>query len=108
MSEILEVGGLTCEVRRSQRRRTPGLTVDRGGEFRLHAPVNTPEQELTRWTRSQLLWVHRTLARKAVLTPKMRAPEFVSGENFSYLGQNYRLKIVQDAAEPLHFDGNHF
>jgi hypothetical protein len=40
--------------------------------------------------------------------PKVRAPEFVSGENFSYLGQNYRLKIVRDAAEPLRFDGNHF
>jgi predicted metal-dependent hydrolase len=82
--------------------------VDRGGELRLHAPENTPEQELARWTRSKLLWVHRALARKEMLAPKVRAPEFVSGENFSYLGQNYRLKIVRDAAEPLHFDGNHF
>jgi predicted metal-dependent hydrolase len=108
MSETLEVGGLTFEVRRSWRRQTLGLTVDRGGELRLHAPENTPEQELARWTRSKLLWVHRTLARKEALAPKVRAPEFVSGENFSYLGQNYRLKLVRDSATPLHFDGNHF
>ena len=108
MSETLEVGGLTFEVRRSRRRQTLGLTVDRGGELRLHAPENTPEQELARWTRSKLLWVHRTLARKEMLAPKVRAPEFVSGENFSYLGQNYRLKIVRDTTEPLRFDGNHF
>jgi predicted metal-dependent hydrolase len=108
MSETLEVGGLTFEVRRSLRRKTLGLTVDRGGELRLHAPENTPEQELARWTRSKLLWVHRALARKEALAPKVRAPEFVSGENFSYLGQNYRLKLVRDAAEPLCFDGNHF
>jgi len=108
MSETLEVGGLTFEVRRSLRRKTLGLTVDRGGELHLHAPENTPEQELARWTRSKLLWVHRALARKAALAPKMRMPEFVSGENFSYLGQNYRLKIVRDAAEPLRFDSNHF
>jgi hypothetical protein len=63
---------------------------------------------LARWTRSKLLWVHRALARKEALAPKVRAPEFVSGENFSYLGQNYRLKIVRDAAEPLRLDGNHF
>ena len=87
MNETLEVGGLTFEVRRSLRRKTLGLTVDRGGELRIHAPENTPEHELTRWTRSKLLWVHRTLARKEALAPKVRAPEFVSGENFSYLGR---------------------
>jgi len=38
----------------------------------------------------------------------VRAPEFVSGENFSYLGRNYRLKIVSKPAEPLRFDGKHF
>ena len=108
MSETLEVGGLTFEVRRSPRRQTLELTVDRGGELRIHAPENTLEQELARWTRSKLLWVHRALARKEALAPKVRAPEFVSGENFSYLGQNYRLKIVRDAAEPLRLDGNHF
>jgi len=108
MSETLEVGGLTFEVRRSPRRQTLGLTVDRGGELRIHAPEHTPEQELARWTRSKLLWVHRALVRKETLAPKARAPEFVSGENFSYLGQNYRLRIIRDAAEPLHFDGDHF
>src|SRR5262249_44260772 len=108
MSETLEVGGLTFEVRRSPRRQTLGLTVDRGGELRIQAPEHTPEQELARRTRSKLLWVHRTLARKDALAPKVRAPEFVSVESFSYLGQNYRLKLVRDAAEPLHFDGNHF
>ena len=108
MSETLEIGGLTFEVRRSRRRQTLGLTVDRRGELRIHAPENTPAQELARWTRSKLLWVHRALARKEALAPKVRAPEFVSGENFSYLGQNYRLKLVRDAAESLHFDGNYF
>jgi predicted metal-dependent hydrolase len=108
MSETLEVGGLTFEVRRSPRRQTLGLTVDRSGELRLHAPENTPEQELARWTRLKLLWVHRALARKEALAPNVRAPEFVSGESFSYLGQNYRLKLVRDVAAPLRFDGNYF
>ena len=92
----------------SDLRKTLGLTVDRGGELRLHAPANTTEHELIQWTRSKLLWVHRALVRKETLAPKARAPEFVSGENFSYLGQNYRLRIIRDAAEPLHFDGDHF
>jgi len=108
MSETLEVGGLTCEVRRSLRRKTLGLTVDRGGELRIHAPESATDYELAKWTRSKLLWVHRTLARKEALAPKVRTPEFVSGENFSYLGRNYRLKIVREPAEPLRFDGKYF
>jgi predicted metal-dependent hydrolase len=108
MSDTLEVGGRTFEVRRSLRRKTLGLTVDRGGELVIHAPENTTDHELTQWTRSKLLWVHRGLARKEELAPKMRAPEFVSGENFSYLGRNYRLKIVRESAEPLRFDGTNF
>jgi predicted metal-dependent hydrolase len=108
MSETLEVGGLTFEVRRSLRRKTLGLTVDRSGELVIHAPENTTDHELTQWTRSKLLWVHRALVRKEELAPKLCAPEFVSGENFSYLGRNYRLKIVRQPVEPLRFDGKHF
>jgi hypothetical protein len=108
MNETLEVGGLLFEVRRSLRRKTLGITVDRGKELIIHAPKNAADHELTRWTRSKLLWVHRTLALKEELAPKVTAPEFVSGENFSYLGRNYRLKIVRRPAEPLRFDGKHF
>jgi predicted metal-dependent hydrolase len=108
MSETLEISGLTFEIRRSLRRKTLGLTVDRGGSLRIHAPENIPEHELTQWTHSKLLWVHRKLTLKEELAPQVRAPEFVSGENFSYLGRNYRLKIVREPAEPLHFDGKHF
>jgi hypothetical protein len=108
MNETLEVDGLTFEVRRSRRRKTLGLTVDRSGELRLHAPENITAPELARWTHAKLLWVHRTLARKEALAPKVRAPEFVSGENFSYLGRNYRLKLVQQPAVPLRFDSGYF
>ena len=54
------------------------------------------------------MWVHRKLMLKEELAPKIRKPEFVSGENFTYLGQNYRLKIVREPAESLRFDGQHF
>jgi hypothetical protein len=46
--------------------------------------------------------------RKEALAAPGRTPEFVSGENFSYLGRNYRLKIVRAPAVPLRFDGEYF
>lgn len=108
MNETLEVGGLNFEVRRSSRRKTLGLTVDRGGELVIHSPVATAEADLTKWTRSKLLWVHQKLMLKEELAPTSREPEFVSGESFSYLGRLYRLQIVTEQDQPLRFDGHRF
>ena len=108
MSETLEVGGLQFVVRRSARRKTLGLTVDRGGELVIHSPAAAAAEELRRWTRSKLLWVHRKLALKKAIVPRVRAPEFVSGESFSYLGRSYRLQLVAEQDQPLRFDGRRF
>ena len=108
MMETLRVGDLTFEVRRSLRRRTLGLTVDRGGELRVHAPESFAAEDLRRWTKGKLLWVYRKLALKAEASSKFQTPEFMSGEAFSYLGRSYRLKITADQKEPLRFDGKRF
>ena len=108
MTETLRVGELTFEVRRSLRRRTLGLTVDRGGDLLIHAPETFAVADLHRWTKSKLLWVYRKLALKAEASPKVRTPEYVSGEAFNYLGRSYRLKVIAEQKEPLRFDGKRF
>ncbi len=106
--ETLELSNLVFEVRRSPRRATLGLTVDRGGELVIHAPESSDRDELARWTRSKLLWVHRKLLDKTDVLPRVREPEFVSGESFCYLSKTFRLKIVRGTNEPFKFDGKNF
>lgn len=108
MTETIHLGGLMFEVRRSDRRKTLGLTVDRAGELVAHVPTETSGDELSRWVEKKLLWVHRKLALKEETTPKVRAPEYVSGEAFCYLGRRYRLKLVDRQDHPLQFDGTRF
>jgi predicted metal-dependent hydrolase len=108
MTETLELGGLEFEVRRSDRRKSLGLTVDRAGELVAHVPSDTSVEELTRWISKKLLWVHRKLALKEEAAPKMRAPEYVSGEAFCYLGRRFGLKVVSQQELPLQFDGTRF
>lgn len=108
MTETLQLGGLGFEVRRSDRRKTLGLTVDRAGELVAHVPAGTSSEELSRWIKTKLLWVHRKLALKEESAPKMRAPEYISGEAFCYLGRRYRLKLVDRQEKPLQFDGTRF
>lgn len=108
MSEMIEVGGLKFEVRRSSRRKTIGLTVDRVCDLVVHVPFDTSSEELSRWVTKKLLWVHRKLAFKKEAIPKMNAPEYVSGETFCYLGRRYRLRIVDSQDQALKFDGTQF
>lgn len=108
MTEILHIADLDFEVRRSARRKTFGLTVDRAGELVVHAPETTDDQQLRKWIGKKLLWVHRKLAEKEDLRPRRRPLEFVTGESIFYLGQSYRLKLVDDQDEPLQFDGEWF
>ncbi len=108
MTETLQFNGLVFEVRRSDRRKTLGLTVDRGGELVAHVPFATSVEELTRWINKKLLWVYRKLALKEEAAPKINAPEYVSGEAFSYLGRRFSLKVVTNQKLPLQFDGTRF
>jgi predicted metal-dependent hydrolase len=108
MSEMVEVGGLNFEVRRSSRRRTLGLTVGRVGDVVVHVPLDTSSEDLSRWVTRKLLWVHRKLKLKKQTIRKMNAPEYVSGETFCYLGRRYKLKVVDSQDQALKFDGTHF
>jgi predicted metal-dependent hydrolase len=108
MNETLEIGGLAFHVRRSTRRKSLGLTVDRDGDLVVHVPNATATDDVERWTRQKLLWVHGKLAQRKAIAPRVRVSEFVSGEPFYYLGRNFSLKLVLDQKEPLRFDGKHF
>lgn len=108
MSEVLDIDNLKFEVRRSSRRKTLGLTVDRFGELVVHSPENASEDELQKWVKRKLLWVHQKLLRKEVHSRGIHLLEMVSGENIAFLGQNYRLRIIKDQEVPLHFDGEWF
>ncbi len=108
MNEMLVVDNLEFEVRRSPRRKTLGLTVDRTGELVVHSPETASEAEIHKWVEKKLLWVHQKLLRKEVHSGGVHRLEMVSGESIAYLGQHYRLKIVKDQTAPLQFDGQWF
>ena len=89
---------IDIEVRRSSRRRTVDLVVDRGGNVVISVPEALPESEILRILRQKELWLYRTLGRKQEALYDRRPREYVSGEGFYYLGKTYRLK-VHHAAE---------
>lgn len=102
---LLTVGDLRLEVRRSGRRRTLGLTVERDGRLILSAPPGVAEARLLRFVREKSFWIYQKLAAKEALAPARRARRFVTGEGIPYLGRSYRLQLVAEMDAPVKLEG---
>lgn len=106
--DTLMVDDLTLEVRRSSRRQTLEITVDRGGELIVSAPTGVEDEVLTRFVREKQFWIYTKLAEKEALQRPVVTKEFVSGEGFAYLGRSYRLLVVNDQEVPLKLEAGRF
>jgi len=108
MKQTLTVDELEFDVRRSARRESLGITVDRDGSLILRLPDSTPLQEAEAFAREKRFWIYTKLAEKDMLFRPRREREYVSGEGFYYLGRSYRLKVIDSkqqktAVPPLRF-----
>lgn len=99
--DTLTLDGLTFELRRSDKRKTLGITVDRDGALVIAAPADCPLDLIEKTARKRLLWVHKKLAEKRLLRHPATEKEFVTGEGFHYLGRSYRLLLVDPEEEAV-------
>ena len=104
----LTVGDLRFEVRRSTRRRSVQITVDRGGELLLSAPEDCTTRVMEQFVREKRFWIYTKLAEKDALAPPVPTKQFVSGEGFPYLGRNYRLLLVDQQDVPVKLERGRF
>ena len=75
----LQIDDLQFEVRRSARRRSLEITVDRGGELILSVPTDCPDERLQDFVRRKRMWIYQQLARKEATSAAVRPKEFVDG-----------------------------
>ena len=84
MSEVLTVDGLTFDVRRSDRRKSLEIIVDRGGELRMAVPEGCATEAMAEFAREKRFWILTKLAEKESLRQPIGTKEFVAGEGFPY------------------------
>jgi predicted metal-dependent hydrolase len=104
----LTVGDLRFQVRRSSRRTSVQITVDRGGELLLSAPESCTTRVMEQFVREKRFWIYTKLAGKDALAPSTPKKQFVSGERFPYLGRGYRLLLVQEQDVPVKLEQGRF
>lgn len=111
--ERIAIKDISVEVKRSARRKTVELSVERDGRVLLHAPESANQDKLELMVREKLLWIYRQLGRKEEELHQMPAKEYVSGEGFYYRGRKYRLKLLDEPrtlrnGEQLRFQSGRF
>ncbi|WP_084435478.1 M48 family metallopeptidase [Desulfomicrobium escambiense] len=104
----IQVDDLRFALRRSARRRTMQITVERTGELILSAPPDVGIAQLRDFVTEKRFWVYTKLAEKERLQRQVPRKEFVGGEGFLYLGRSYRLKLVEDQNTPLKLANGRF
>lgn len=104
----LQVDDLDFSLRRSARRRTMQITVERNGELILAAPPSVGLVTLRRFIMEKRFWIYTKLAEKDRLQRVVPNKEFVDGEGFLYLGRSYRLKLVDTQEVPLKLSAGRF
>ncbi|MDQ6960578.1 MAG: DUF45 domain-containing protein, partial [Mariprofundaceae bacterium] len=88
------------EVIRRPGRRTASISVKPDNTVVIVAPSSLSRERVEQIVRSKTRWIRSRLRFNEEMRERHRPKEYVSGEAFSYLGRNYRLKVVEGKAGP--------
>ena len=93
---------------RSGRRKTVSIFVERDGSVTVRVPEHLPDAEIEQIVESKRAWIYKHLAEWRDLNTPQVQRDYVGGETFLYLGRRYRLKWVDEQAQPLVLRGGYF
>ena len=85
--------------RSRKRKKTISLQIGDNSELMIYAPYFTPVAEINRFVEEKQTWIDRAMRKQAELLPLHKKKEYVTGENFYYLGQAYPLEAFFEPLE---------
>jgi hypothetical protein len=81
-------------IRSKKRRKTLLLTIERDGRVVIRVPYRTSEREIEAFFNGKLSWVKKKIDEKKNCIERVGHPkQFISGEEFLYLGEHYSLEM---------------
>ena len=93
------------EVIRTDRKKSASIYLD-GERIKVRVPKSLSDSRVRDLIAKKSSWIKRKL-KEAELTAPPKPKEFVSGETFSYLGRNYRLKVLSGDTPSLKLRGRY-
>lgn len=84
------------QIIRRPRRKTAAISVKPDGSVRVFVPATLSRARVIELVERKCRWVQNKIAQFEAIRRSETKKEYVSGESFSYLGRNYRLKVLED------------
>lgn len=89
--ETIEGNGFVAELIRTDRRKTASIKIAEG-KVSVIVPKTLPIKDINAFVTEKQNWIKQKLALHNDI-PKVKPKKFIMGEVFTYLGNNYSLKI---------------
>lgn len=83
------------KVIRRERKKTASLQVSPSNEVSIIVPLDLEESEIHKVVKQKTQWVLKKIRFNNEVKYPYNEKEYVSGEAFTYLGRNYRLKVIE-------------
>ncbi|MEQ3725055.1 SprT family zinc-dependent metalloprotease [Alcanivorax sp.] len=97
--EYRDANGFIAEVTRTSRRKSADIRVEEGA-VSVVVPVETSLERIDELLAAKRRWIKEKIALHQEMSPPS-SKRYVSGESFSYLGRNYRLKVEKGPFAPV-------
>ncbi|MCH7584458.1 MAG: M48 family metallopeptidase [Acidobacteria bacterium] len=108
MTERVDLDGLVVDIRRSERRKTLGITIDRDHSVYAVAPPHASLRDIEDFVVSRADWIFEKLEARRRDGPDLPERRYVPGEGFPFLGRHYRLLLTDTQTVPLKLDRDRF
>ncbi|MCB9210914.1 MAG: M48 family metallopeptidase [Ignavibacteriales bacterium] len=104
----MKLGDHHIEIKRSTRKKTLSIFIERNGTVSVIAPQKLSEDKIHEALVSKEYLIYKRLAEWKELNKGKVNREFVNGQSFLYLGKNYRLNLIGEQDKPLLLKNGYF
>lgn len=105
-TEYIQGKGFVAEVTRTKRTKSATIKVEDGTVI-VVVPYTLAQERIVRLLSDKTRWIKEKLALR-FQEPNKSDKQYVSGESFSYLGRNYRLKVNKGQYQPVKLSRGRF
>ncbi|MBS4538646.1 M48 family metallopeptidase [Clostridium sp. D2Q-11] len=78
------------------KRKTMEISIKPPGIIKVKAPRRLSEEQIIQWVKSKSEWIAKKTSEFKDIEHMLRKKEYINGEKFMYLGEEYPLEIIID------------
>ena len=89
---MIKENNIAIDIMRTQRRKSISITIA-DNRVKIAVPYHLPQDQIDKLLKKKSKWIKEKLFVQSQIQPA-RKKDYVSGEDFLYLGRHYRLKVL--------------